>query len=122
MNIYVFGLEVFKEVTAVEYMYVLPSIEFLVVNLSTLKVLVVNLITLNYCFKRKYSVFKTILAFFAFTAFLVMPIVLYKNDLFNGNGRFTIFGFLYIIPLKFLYDEKLDRLFLNMCMSWTYTL
>lgn len=99
-------------VTIMDYIYTLPSIE----------VLIFNLITLNYCFKRKYSVFKTIAVFFVFTMLLVLPIVFLENDGFDGNGKFTIFGFIYIIPLKLLYDEKFERLFLNMCMSWTYTL
>lgn len=95
-----------------KYMYILPSIE----------VLFFNLITLNYCFKRKYSMFITVTVFCAFTVILLMPWVLFKEDVFAGNGKFSVFGFIYIIPLKFLYDEKIERLFLNMCMSWTYTL
>ncbi len=95
-----------------DYIYTLPSIE----------VLIFNLITLNHCFKRKYSIFKTIAVFFVFTVFLVLPTLFLKNVEYSGSGKFTIFGFIYIIPLKLLYDEKIEKLYLNMCMSWTYTL
>lgn len=95
-----------------EYMHIWPSIE----------VLIFNLIVLDHCFKRKYSILKEAAVFCAFTAFFVLPLVFLKRDVFDGSGRFSILGFIYIIPLKFLYDEKTERLFLNMCMSWTYTL
>ena len=95
-----------------EYVYILPMVE----------VLVFNVITLDHCFKRKYSKFKMVAVFFFFTVLCILPAALFKRDVFNGDGKFSIFGFLYIIPLKFLYDEKIERLFLNMCMSWTYTL
>ena len=95
-----------------EYGYILPTIE----------VLIINLVTLNQCFKRKYSLFKTILALCTFTVLCVFSWVLPSRETFSGNGRFSILGFIYIIPIKLLYDEKLEMLFLSMCMSWTYTM
>lgn len=111
MTYNVFALKYFG-VTAMEYTQTLPYLE----------VLIINLITLNHCFKRKYSVFKTVMVFLVFTVFLIVPIVMFNGGTFNGNGKFSIFGFIYIIPLKILYDEKYERLLMNMCMSWTYTL
>ena len=95
-----------------EYVYIIPTIE----------VLVFNLITLNCCFKRKYSLFKTIAILCVFTVLLISPGMIYRRDIYNGEGRFSILGFIYIIPLKLLYEEKIEKLFLNMCMGWTYTL
>lgn len=95
-----------------EYVYMVPLLE----------VLFFNLIILNNCFTRKYSIFKTIAVLWAFTAFGILPLVLLSKEVFSGNGRFSILGFIYLIPLKFLYDEKWERIFLNMCMSWTYTM
>lgn len=95
-----------------EYGYILPTIE----------VLIINLVTLNHCFKRKYSLPKTIAALCIFTVFCVFPWTLPAREIFSGNGRFSILGFIYIIPIKLLYDEKLEMLFLSMCMSWTYTM
>ena len=94
------------------YLYILPSIE----------VLLFNLFILNRCFKRKYSAFKTGLVLFAFTILFILPWVFLGDNVLQGNGRFSILGFLYIIPLNYLYDDKMERLFLNMCMCWTYTL
>ena len=107
----VFDLKYFG-VTAMEYAYSLPLLE----------VLVINLITLDHCFKRKYSGFKTILAFCAFTVFCIFSLVFCNREIFTGDGTYLIFGFIYIIPLKILYGEKFERLLLNMCMCWTYTI
>ena len=93
MTYNVFALKYFG-VTAMEYTQTLPYLE----------VLIINLITLNHCFKRKYSVFKTVMVFLVFTVFLIVPIVMFNGGTFNGNGKFSIFGFIYIIPLKILYD------------------
>lgn len=94
------------------YGYILPSIE----------VLIFNLLTAGHCFKRKYSLLKTGAALCAFTAAVLLLLIAFPVKAFDGRGRFTILGFVYIIPLKWLYDEKLEMLFLGMCMSWTYTL
>ena len=69
-----------------DYLYILPSIE----------VLVFNLFTLNHCFKRKYSIFKTVVVFCAFTILFILPWVFLKDGVFQGDGRFSILGFLYI--------------------------
>lgn len=106
-----FALKCFG-VTDMGYLHILPMAE----------VLILNLITLNHCFKRKYSIFKTVIVLFAFTAIVILTWVLLNRDVFRGNGKFSIVGFIYIIPLKFLYDEKFERLFINMCMIWIYTL
>ena len=100
-------------VTAMEYLHLLPSLE----------VLLFNLITLNHCLKRKYTMLKTVIILFCVViVFSVLPGLFIKTDMFDGSGKFSVFGFIYIIPLKFLYDENLERIFLSMCMSWTYTL
>lgn len=95
-----------------KYMYLLPSIEVLFFNLTTL----------NYCFKRKYSMFVTVIVLCAVTVLFFLPWIFIRDDIFDGKGKFSVLGFIYVIPLKFLYDEKFERLFLNMCMSWMYTL
>ena len=95
-----------------EYLRILPLTE----------VLIFNLVTLNCCFKMKYSLIKTAAVFCVFTVFCIYPGLIFISNVFNGNGKFSIFGFLYIIPLKYLYGEKIESILLNMCMSWTYTL
>lgn len=95
-----------------KYGFILPSVE----------VLILNLINANLCFKRKYSIFKTVTVLCGFTALLFLPLFLLPKETFSGNGEFLLLGFIYIIPLKFLYDEKAEMLLLGMCMSWTYTM
>lgn len=90
-----------------EYMYFLPPIE----------VLIFNLINLNHCLTRRYSIFKTVLVLCIFTGFFILPWILFPGKGFYGKGQLSIFGFLYIIPLKFLYLEKIELLFINICMN-----
>lgn len=40
----------------------------------------------------------------------------------NGNGLFTLAGFLYLIPLHWLFKETLRHNIFVMCFAWTYTL
>lgn len=40
----------------------------------------------------------------------------------NGNGIFCIFGFLYLIPLNFLYEKSVAHITQVVCTSWIYTL
>lgn len=94
----------------------------LIYTLPIIEVLVFNLITLNSCCRRKYSLFKTIAIICIFTVLCILPGPIFLSSIFVGDGRWAIFGFLYIIPLKFLYHERTDSIVLNMCMSWTYTL
>lgn len=90
--------------------------------LPLIEVLIFNLINLNYCVTRRYSILRTVTVLCTFTAFIILPGILFPAIEVYGNGQFSILGFIYIIPLKFLYLEKMELLFINMCMSWTYTL
>ena len=38
-----------------------------------------------------------------------------------GDGRQMAGGFVFLIPFYFLYEEKLFRQFITMCMCWAYT-
>ncbi|WP_367924160.1 GGDEF domain-containing protein [uncultured Ruthenibacterium sp.] len=95
-----------------EYVYFLPPIE----------VLIFNLINLDRCLTRKYSIFKTALVLCCFTALFSLPWILSPGKEFYGKGQLSVLGFLYIVPLKFLYQEKLELLFTNVCMNWSYSL
>lgn len=83
-----------------KYGFILPSVE----------VLILNLINANFCFKRKYSIFKTVTVLCGFTALFFLPLFLLPKETFSGNGELSLLGFIYIIPLKFLYDEKAEML------------
>ena len=73
-------------VTAMEYLHLLPSLE----------VLLFNLITLNHCLKRKYTMLKTVIILFCVViVFSVLPGLFIKTDMFDGSGKFSVFGFIF---------------------------
>ena len=96
--------------------------EYVLYTLPSIEVLIFNLINLEYCITRKYSRFKAVTVLFLFTAFILLLWALFPEKELYGKGQFPILGFIYIIPLKYLYHEKMELIFINMCMSWTYTL
>lgn len=95
-----------------EYGFIIPAVE----------VLIFNLVTLDHCLTRRYTFGRTAAVILMFTALLFMAVFGFLGNEIQGDGRFTVVGFIYIIPLKILYEEKLDVMILNICMSWIYTL
>ena len=85
-----------------------------------LEMLLVNLNTVHYCIKPKYSMIKTVLALSTFS--LVLFLIAYYFLPNFGNGAYTVGGLLYIFPLYWLYDVKLRQLLSIMCSSWIYTM
>ncbi len=85
-----------------------------------LEMLLVNCSTMHYCAKPRYSLLKTISVIAAFT------VVLFTAGYFLmpnfGSGAAAMGGFLYILPLYWLYDVKMDKLLSIMCSSWIYTM
>ena len=92
--------------------------------LPILEILIWNLFTTDKCCRRTYSPAKTVSFLSLFTAVAVLSILLFSEMLTIsvGNGRFMLMGFVYLIPLKILYNVKLSHLFTIMCTCWTYTL
>ena len=92
--------------------------------LPMFEVLFFNLLSLDFCAHRKYSALKTVLVYLGFTAVFFGAWVFISRllSLDSGNGRFVIFGFLYLLPIRFLYKERTYLLFIILCTSWVYTL
>ncbi|MBC8559005.1 GGDEF domain-containing protein [Fumia xinanensis] len=89
------------------------------------EMLLVNLSTVHYCAKSKYSLPKILGVLLAYTLVVVggtYALISRSSSFGNGNGLFTIIGFLYLIPLYFLYDEKMHQLLSIICSSWIYTM
>lgn len=96
-------------------------------TILVLEMLFVNLYTFHACSKQKKSTLIT-------WTYLVIFTVLFNLVLFqvrygggggnggNGNGVFMIIGFIYIIPLKYLYDHPLKHSIIIMSSSWIYTM
>lgn len=90
-----------------------------------LEILLVNLLTSHWSMKKRYSNFVT---FLALTLFSVLLFSLFiglrmKAGLPPYSGGILIFiGFVYVLPLKQLYEEPLEKIFAIMLFSWTHTL
>lgn len=92
-----------------------------------LELLGVNTYTTYTCSKKKKSKFVTLFSTFIISiafSILLMPIA---NQIPNyvkgkGNGLFMLLGFLYIIPLKYLFDQPIKHLMIIMSSSWIYTM
>ena len=79
------------------------------------------------CSKKKASPFGSAFFVCAFTvAYTVLLIFIYlKNSSlarFTGKGIVMLYGLLYIIPYKFMFDQSLKQTIIIMSSSWIYTL
>jgi len=92
--------------------------------LTPLEMLLVNLFVIHKCSKRKYSLVRTFVLMMLFIS--VLMLVAYRiasgaPDFGNGNGLFIFSGFLFIIPIRILYDTSGAKIITIACFSWTYT-
>jgi diguanylate cyclase (GGDEF)-like protein len=105
--------------------------EFNILSFSALlivfEILIINTYTVYVCSKKKTSLLGS--AFFicvfivAFTAVLIF--IYLKNFSavrFTGKGIIMLYGLLYIIPLKFMFDQSLKQTIIIISSSWLYTL
>ena len=89
-----------------------------------IEVLLFNLFIFDKCCERKYSYKILIPALVIFTCVFIVSGYWMRQQLFPevfGKGTFVIIGFFYILPLYLLYREKVFRIFVVMCMAWSYT-
>lgn len=99
--------------------------DILVNLLVALEMLAVNLSVTNLCSTRKYSLKRTVFALTAFSVPLIAvsyTVISRGRSFGNGNGMFALIGFLYLIPLKYLYREPVKRIISIACSSWIYTM
>lgn len=98
----------------------------LLINIAVaLEMIFVNLTTSYLCLKKKASNLKIISVLTIFTVVVVSMSLLFITRMKiygNGNGLFAIIGFIYLLPLKYLYDEPLNRIMVVVCSSWIYTM
>ena len=90
--------------------------------LPILELLVFNLISVDKCLHRKYSAARTgsVLALFSVACFFLS--ILFLRPSFKGNGSLSLFGFIYLIPFRVLYKEKMPVMIVIFCFCWVYTL
>lgn len=91
--------------------------------LPAIELLIFNLFTLDHCCHKKYSALKTALVLFVFSAVLLMVSLMFAKEIsFEGDGKLSLLGFIYLLPFRFLYKEKTSLLITIVCTCWVYTL
>ena len=92
--------------------------------LPMFEVLFFNLLNVDLCSHRKYSLVQTIIGLLGFTAifFAIFTALAQAFSFSQGEGRFAIFGFFYLVPFRLLYKEKAPILFVITCSGWSYTM
>ncbi|NLA87674.1 MAG: GGDEF domain-containing protein [Clostridiales bacterium] len=93
--------------------------------ITIIEVLCINTYTTYKCLKRRRSKLFTFLSLCVVTIMVtsvLYPVISLLPGIDKGNGLFMLFGFLYIIPLYFLFDQPLKHLMIVMSSSWIYTM
>lgn len=87
--------------------------------LTVLEMLCVNMHMFHKCSKKRVSTFVIILVISIFTALLLVIFHVFLNDtnIFGGGS-----GFVYLLPLMFLYRQPVSYSVSIMCSCWIYTM
>lgn len=93
---------------------------FIVQLLIILEMLCVNIASVEGFCRRKYNRGIRFLVLAAFSVLFFGSIVLLFPK--YGDGKLMFLGFLYLIPLSFLYENRVFQMFIIMCMNWAYSL
>lgn len=75
--------------------------------------------------RRRYALWKILLIILLFTCVMMAFFYMLLRQLpsyGNGNGLFTLAGFLYLLPLHYLYEDSMKHNIFVICFAWTYTL
>jgi len=100
-------------------------VEIAIVLLSPFEMLLVNLFVVHQCSERKHSLARTFVILGLFTCALLSAAFMLLSNLptyGSGNGLFIFFGFLYYLPVRYLYDLRGIRVVTIASFSWSYTL
>ena len=86
---------------------------------TVLEMLCVNMHMFHKCSKKRVSTFVIILVISIFTALLLVIFHVFLNDtnIFGGGS-----GFVYLLPLMFLYRQPVSYSVSIMCSCWIYTM
>ncbi len=90
-------------------------------NLIALEILLINLFTTHLCSKKKFSIFLTISGL-GFSVVLIHFLIYRIPTSLNQGIMAVTRGWLYLIPLVFLYREKLDRMVSVMLFSFMHSI
>lgn len=89
-----------------------------------MEMLIINLIVVDVCAHRRYSLPVTLLGLTGFTLALnACTVGLWEwLDFQNGNGLFALFGIAFLLPLRLLYRESSGRIMDILFSGWDYTM
>lgn len=99
-------------------------IETIAAIITPMQMLVINLFVINKCSERKFSKKVTYACMLLGVAALVpaiYKICLINPDFGNGNGLFVIGSFIFVFPVKTLYNISVSKIVSLACTSWVYT-
>ena len=88
--------------------------------LIILEMLCVNMASVEGFCRRKYRRVVSFLVLAAFSLLFFGSIIFLFPK--YGDGKLMILGLLYLIPLSFLYENRIFQIFIIMCINWAYSL
>ncbi len=91
--------------------------------LSVMEVVLINLVVMDRCCHHKYNRLVTLSVQF-FSVVIILSILYFLGYLSGtqGSGEYAMVGFIFLIPLNFLYKESLLLVLEVMCMAASYTM
>jgi len=98
--------------------------QYFLMFLTPLEMLLINLFVIDRCSRRKFSRTRTYAIMGLFICVLIyIAYRLSSNapDFGGGNGLFIFSGFLFIIPIRLLYEGPAVKIITVACFSWVYT-
>ena len=100
-------------------------VQFILQMLVVIEMICINMITTGKCCTRK-KTRPIVIAVFVLWSFLVISSAIFIIKALgiygNGNGLFVLFGFLYLIPAGWVFEESIDYILIVICTSWIYTM
>lgn len=97
---------------------------FLLINI--IEILAINTYTTYSCSRKKWPPLISILLVVSLTVINSMLLLFIYRFFwgtipFNGKGIIALFGFLYVIPLKYCFNQSFKEMIIIMTSSWIYT-
>lgn len=92
--------------------------------LMPVEMLFINLFVVDRCSPKKYSNTTTYSALSAVGVIIVIAtysIISNYDNFGNGNGFFVFAGFIFLIPIRLLYDTTASKIISLACTAWIYT-
>lgn len=89
------------------------------------EIVAINLTTLHICSRPQKGAVYTAFWFLLSSVLIFLPglsLLHYLPFRSNGNGLFTLLGFLYLVPARFLYRDTWRSMLIVLCAAWAYTL